>query len=83
MALMITDDCTNCDACVSVCPNNAIFEGDIVYEIDKDRCTECVGAEDEPQCILVCPVDSIEPDPHCREDKDALLAKYQALQAAS
>ena len=50
MALMITDDCTACDACRPVCPNEAIAAGDLVYVIDPFKCTECVGAEDEPQC---------------------------------
>jgi len=79
MALMITDDCTNCDACVPVCPNEAIAEGDVIYEIDADRCTECVGAEDEPQCVLVCPADCIINDPDHEETKDQLMAKYEGL----
>jgi len=79
MALMITDDCTNCDACVPVCPNEAIAEGDVIYEIDADRCTECVGAEDEPQCVLVCPADCIINDPDHEETKEQLQAKYEGL----
>jgi ferredoxin len=79
MALMINDDCTNCDACVEACPNEAISEGDMTYVIDPARCTECVGAEDEPQCALVCPVDACVPDPDRQESKDALQAKYDAL----
>ncbi|MCC7152754.1 MAG: YfhL family 4Fe-4S dicluster ferredoxin [Rubrivivax sp.] len=78
MALIILDTCTACDACRPVCPNQAISEGDI-YLIDPDRCTECVGAEDEPQCKLVCPADCIEQDPNHVETRDQLLAKYQAL----
>lgn len=79
MALKITDDCTNCDACKPVCPNQAISEGDTIYEIDHERCTECVGAEDEPQCVLVCPADCIIPDPDHKESKDELTAKYHRL----
>ena len=79
MALTITDDCTNCDACVPVCPNDAISEGDVIYEIDTDRCTECVGAEDEPQCVLVCPADCIIPDPDNEESQEELQAKYEKL----
>lgn len=78
MALIILDTCTACDACRPVCPNQAISEGDI-YLIDADRCTECVGAEDEPQCKLVCPADCIEQDPNHVETRDQLLAKYNAL----
>ena len=79
MALMINDDCTLCDACVPVCPNEAIKAGQ-PYVIDALRCTECVGAEDEPQCRLVCPVsDCIVDNPDFRESREELLAKYQAL----
>jgi len=79
MALTITDDCTACDACRPVCPNEAIATGDPSYTIDPSRCTECVGAEDEPQCQLVCPADCIIPDPKHPESRDQLLQKYQAL----
>lgn len=78
MALMIEDTCTTCDACRPVCPNEAISEGD-PYVIDPDRCTECVGAEDEPQCMLVCPADCIIPHPDYRETPEQLQAKYEAL----
>jgi len=78
MALMIEDTCTTCDACRPVCPNEAISEGD-PYLIDPDRCTECVGAEDEPQCMLVCPADCIVPRPDYRETPEQLLAKYRGL----
>ncbi|WP_300365664.1 4Fe-4S binding protein, partial [Hydrogenimonas sp.] len=46
MALMITDECIACDACRDECPNGAIEEGDPIYIIDPDRCTECVGHYD-------------------------------------
>ena len=62
MALLITDACTACDACEPVCPNKAITAGNPMYVIDPMKCTECVGAEDEPQCKLVCPVNCIYPD---------------------
>ena len=79
MALYITDDCTACDACRPVCPNEAISTGDPIYVIDPARCTECVGAEDEPQCQLVCPADCIFPDPNHKESREELQAKYDAL----
>jgi ferredoxin len=79
MALLINDDCTACDACQPVCPNEAIAKGEPVYVIDPLRCTECVGAEDEPQCQLVCPADCIVPHPDFRETPEALQAKYEAL----
>lgn len=58
MALRITDECISCGACESECPNEAISEGDEIYIIDADKCTECVGFHDEPQCAAVCPVDA-------------------------
>jgi len=79
MALLINDDCTACDACKPVCPNEAIAAGSPIYVIDPDKCTECVGAHDDPQCIDVCPADCIVPDPAHAESKDQLLAKYQRL----
>ncbi len=48
MALMITDECINCDVCEPECPNAAISMGPEVYVIDPKRCTECVGHFDEP-----------------------------------
>jgi len=78
MALMINDDCTLCDACVPVCPNEAIKAGQ-PYVIDALRCTECVGAEDEPQCKLVCPSNCIFENPDFRESRDELMAKYHSL----
>jgi ferredoxin len=79
MALMINSDCSACDACPSVCPNDAISVGDPIYVIDALRCTECVGAEDEPQCKLVCPGDFIVPNPDFVESQDELMAKYDQL----
>ena len=59
MALLITDECINCDVCEPECPNEAISQGEDIYVIDPTRCTECVGHFDEPQCVEVCPVDCI------------------------
>jgi ferredoxin len=81
MALIITDACTACDACEPVCPNEAIAEGMPIYRIDALRCTECVGAEDEPQCIEVCPEDCIIPDPDWPETPEQLQEKYEQLHA--
>jgi len=77
MSLKITDDCTACDACVSSCPNQAISPGDVIYAIDADRCTECVGADESPQCQLVCPADAIVAG--ANEGRDVLLARYHSL----
>ncbi|OOG24118.1 ferredoxin [Thioalkalivibrio denitrificans] len=82
MALMITDECINCDVCEPECPNEAISQGDEIYEINPDLCTECVGHYDEPQCRNVCPVDCIPNDPDRVESQEALMAKYEHLMAA-
>ena len=79
MALKIIDECINCDVCEPACPNLAIYQGELIYEIDPDKCTECEGHFNEPQCIAVCPVDCIIKDPEHPESKDELLAKYRKL----
>ncbi len=83
MALIITDECINCDVCEPECPNEAISMGPEIYQIDPDRCTECVGHFDEPQCQQVCPVACIPPDPERPETREALFAKYLLLQGAA
>lgn len=59
MALKITEECINCAACEPECPVEAISEGDEIYIIDPDKCVECEGYFDEPQCKSVCPVECI------------------------
>lgn len=83
MSLMITDECINCAVCEPECPNEAISEGDEIFEIDPNKCTECVGHFDEPQCRMVCPVDCIPNDPDKEESKDELQAKYNKLTGAA
>ncbi len=75
MALLITDECINCDVCEPV-SNEAISEGEEIYVIDPDLCTECVGHFDEPQCVVICPIDCIPQDPNHVETESDLLAKY-------
>ena len=113
MAIIITDECINCDACVSECPNNAIYEpdqewsyadetslsgvvtsldgreidadtenepvSDEFYFIVPDKCTECKGFHDEPQCAAVCPVDCCIPDDDVVETEEELLAKQRFM----
>ena len=79
MALMITDECINCDVCEPECPNEAIFQGEEIYEIDAGKCTECIGHFDNPQCQEVCPVECIPVNPRKVESKDELLHKYRRL----
>ncbi len=79
MALMITDECINCDVCEPECPNGAIYQGEEIYEIDPTKCTECVGHFDEPQCQQVCPVDCIPLNPDIVESKEQLMEKFLKL----
>ena len=81
MALLITDECINCDVCEPECPNQAISMGAEIYQIDPARCTECVGHFNEPQCVQVCPVSCIPLDPRHIEGAESLWAKYRRLQA--
>lgn len=98
MALLITDECINCGACEPECPNNAIYEGGMkwtlkgeeyeaitndYFYIVPDKCTECVGFHDEPQCMAVCPVDCIIQDPEHVESKEELMIKKDKLGAAT
>ncbi len=83
MSLKILDTCINCDVCEPVCPNKAISQGEVVYVIDPSLCTECVGHYDEPQCVVVCPVECIENDPAHVETEVDLLAKLRRLEEAA
>ena len=80
MALKIASSmCTACSACEPECPNGAISEGELIYEIDPDFCTDCVGHYKEPQCIKVCPVECIIHDPERVEDSETLQRKFLKL----
>lgn len=79
MALIITDECINCDVCEPECPNGAISMGEVIYEINPSLCTECVGHFDEPQCVVVCPVDCIPLDPAHPDTQQQLLGKFFKL----
>lgn len=105
MAIKITEECINCGACEPECPNTAIYEGGVDWElagnhygdgdaapsgatgfysadffyIVPDKCTECKGFHDEPQCAAVCPVDCCVPDPDHVEDVDTLLKRKDYL----
>ena len=81
MALMITDECINCDVCEPECPNEAILLGPEIYQIEASKCTECVGHFDEPQCVQVCPVSCIPVCPDHVESRDQLMHKYTRLQS--
>ena len=79
MALMITDECINCDMCLPECPNEAIFEGKKIYHIDALRCSECVGFYPEPTCVAVCPIHCVKPDPQHVETHEELCLKFETL----
>ncbi|MBK8723446.1 MAG: 4Fe-4S dicluster domain-containing protein [Saprospiraceae bacterium] len=49
------------------------------YFIVPDKCTECVGFHEEPQCAAVCPVDCCVPDPDRRESEETLLKRKEKL----
>lgn len=83
MALMITDECINCDVCEPECPNGAISQGAEIYVINPAKCTECVGHYETPQCVEVCPVDCIPKHPEIVESREQLLEKYRHLMATS
>ena len=82
MALIITDECINCDVCEPECPNGAISQGEEIYQINPSLCTECVGHYNEPQCVDVCTVDCIIINLEMVERKEQLQVKYQALIAS-
>lgn len=79
MALKITEECINCDVCEPVCPNEAIYMGVDIFEIEPSLCTECVGHFDEPQCVEICPVECIPKDEQNSETPEELLIKYKIL----
>ena len=103
MAIRITDDCINCEACEAECPNTAIYApeenwkfsdgttmsddkereavSDDFFYIATDKCTECKGFHDEPQCAAVCPVDCCILDEDNEETEDELMAKKEKLHA--
>ncbi len=111
MAIKITDECINCEACEPECPNNAIYApeeawrysdgtelrgtielldgtsadadeerndgefSDDYFYIVTDKCTECKGFHEEPQCASVCPVDCCVDDEDNVETEEVLLKK--------
>jgi ferredoxin len=53
---IVASKCTGCGACEFECPNAAITMKGEMYVINPDKCTECAGEFDAPQCAEVCPV---------------------------
>ncbi len=79
MAYKITEDCISCGACEPECPNTAISEGDPIYIIDPNRCTECKGHYQSSRCAEVCPVDACKPDPAHRETSEQLVERFRRI----
>jgi ferredoxin len=55
-------------------------EGEDVYEVDFNLCTECIGFYDDRRCMLVCPVTAVIFDPDQQESEEELRSKYRRLQ---
>ncbi len=70
-----------------VLPNGKEIDADIelealndeVYFIVPDKCTECVGFHEEPQCAAVCPVDCCIPDENHKESQEELENKQKFM----
>lgn len=79
MATHITEECINCGACEPECPNEAISEGEEIYVIDPNLCTECVGFHEYEACQAVCPVECCLPDPERKEPEGVLIARARQI----
>ncbi len=79
MAYKISDECISCGACEPECPNQAISEGDTIYIIVPEKCTECVGSFASSRCSEICPVDAPKPDSAHKETREQLLDKWKKL----
>ncbi len=61
MSVIINDTCITCDACLQNCPVDAIVDdmnnptGESRYYVQPEKCVECVGIYDDPQCAAICP----------------------------
>ncbi|NJO78739.1 MAG: 4Fe-4S binding protein [Cyanobacteria bacterium RM1_2_2] len=55
MSYIITNQCIECHRCVSICPTGAIIQNEQKYQIDPERCNDCVGDYAVPQCWAGCP----------------------------
>ncbi len=58
---IIGAQCTVCGACEFECPNQAIAMKGDTYVVNAKKCTDCKGFFDAPQCVAVCPSDSVVP----------------------
>lgn len=79
MAYKINGDCMNCGACKPDCRDDAIKEGDAIFVIDVEKCTECVGWFNSQKCAEVCPVGAPVADADHQESREQLLEKWKKL----
>jgi ferredoxin len=79
MSTLITMECINCGACEPECPNQAISQGEDIFVIDPQLCTECVGFHEQEACAAVCPVDCCIPDPNIVETEAVLYERARRL----
>lgn len=79
MSTMITVECINCGACEPECPNEAISQGEDIFVIDPQLCTECVGFHEQEACAAVCPVDCCIPDPNIVESEAVLYERARRI----
>jgi len=78
---IIQEECWRCGECEWGCPTGAVYR-DVwskKYVIDPDKCTECVGNFDEPECVTECLAECITPDPDRKETREQLEAKWHKL----
>lgn len=79
VALKIIEECISCGACEPECPNGAISEGEDIYVINPDLCTECYGFYATQQCADVCPVEAcVKDDDHVKTQVE-LKEKFSSL----
>jgi Fe-S-cluster-containing dehydrogenase component len=55
MTYIITNQCIACHRCESICPTGAITQNEQQYQINSERCNDCVGYYAVPQCWASCP----------------------------
>jgi ferredoxin len=94
MSMIIVEACISCGACEPECPNTAIYQGGVEWEINgvkhpaiatdtfyivREKCTECVGFFDHEACAAVCPVDCCIADTKSPETEEVLLARAGQL----
>ena len=82
MALMITDECINCDVCEPECPNEAISMGVEIYQIDPHRCTECVGPLRRAAVRAGLPGGLHSGRPGACRNRETLFERFERLRAA-